>query len=534
MTHGAASPGRRLLLFGLLAVTTLALLLRVPSAAEPLGIDQGFWSSAAHQMARGQVLYREVWDHKPPGSFLMYLSAFTLFGWNTASVAWFDILASAAAALLIFAIGRRSDGVIMGAAAAAIYATMTMPAWLYRHGGFLERSVAETYIVVLVGTAALCAVHLRDRPSTSLAVILGLSGGAAVLLKPNAGIYLPALAIWLFAYFSGPRRHAIRTILIAAAASVVPLGVTVVWLWAIGALPDARVALIDFNRAYVSQGFTPSGYALAFSKAVFLRMKTEPLWTAGGIGALAAAWDLARTRKVDPLAGLAVALGAGAAIAIIANGAWLFNSYFIQAQPALALMAAWLLVSAWRPRFVHRPAAIALVLIGAALLFRGDYVGRIFEYAVADLEQLRGMGDRTAYLERFGSYANNRGYSARANEELIAYLRQRTGRDDRLYLFGINGSTIYFSTDRLMANRFLRVNVFVPSTFGHPGFSLRDVTRELDARRPVYIIFEELHSPSAMGVAVDHLQQDPDVLRLLAAYRLETRIEDFTLYRRAD
>lgn len=534
MTPGASPPGHRPLVFGLLAVTALALLLRVPSTAEPLGIDQGFWSSAAHQMARGQVLYRDAWDHKPPGSFLMYLLAFTTLGWNTASVGWFDILASAAAALLLFAIGRRVRNSTTGAAAAAIYATMTMPSWLYSHSGFLERSVAETYIVVLVGVAALCAVHVRDRPSTALAVVLGLSGGAAVVFKPNAGIYLPALAIWVLAYSRGPRRDSLRLLLVAAVASVVPLAATIWWLWAAGALPDARVALIDFNRAYVSQGFTPGGYALAFSKAVFLRMKTQPLWTAGGIGALVTAWDLARTRKIEPLPGLAIALGTASAIAIIANGAWLFNSYFIQAQPALALMASWLLVSPWRRGIAHRSAAIMVVVIGAWLLFTGGYAARISHSIAADLEQMRGTGDRNAYLGRFGGYANGRGYSARANEELTAYVRERTRPDDRLYFFGINCSAIYFSTDRLMANRFLRVNVFVPSTFDHPGFSLRDVTRELEMKRPVYLIFEELHARSAMGLAVDALQQDPDVRRLLEGYRLETRIEDFTLYRRAD
>ena len=85
-----------------------------------------------------------------------------------------------------------------------------------------------------------------------------------------------------------------------------------------------------------------------------------------------------------------------------------------------------------------------------------------------------------------------------------------------------------------MANRYLRTNVFVPSLFPAPGFALADVVRELEAARPVYLVFETLHSPSAMGVAVDALQDDPEVRRLLAAYRLETRIEDFSIYRRLE
>lgn len=533
MTSGAPPPGR-LLLYALSGLTVLALLLRIPTIAEPLGIDQGLQASAAHQMSHGQLLYRDVWDHKPPGSILMYLTAFNLFGWTAVSVALFDILAATAATFLIFTIARRLAGTLAGAIAAAVYATMTMPSWLYGHSGFLERSVAETYIAVLVSLAAWSAIRLRERPSVRFAVLMGLCGGAAVVFKPNAGIYLPAFALWLLLYADRPWQQTFRSLVVAAAASFVPLLVMLGWLWSIGVMPDARVALLDFNRAYVSQGFTASGVALAFSKAVFYRMKTEPLWTAGALGAVVVASQMVRFRKVEALPALAVAWGAGAAIAIVANGAWLFNSYFIPAQPALAIMAAWLVTARPRRDIVHRAAAVLLIVISVVLLVQRNYVARVYVYTRADVQQLLGRGDRISYLERFGGYANNRGYSARANDELTGYLRQRTAPGDRVYFFGINCSGIYFATDRLMANRFLRVNVFVPSTFPHPGFSLADVVAELESKRPAYLVFEELHNPSAMGVAVDHLQEHTDVLRLLRAYALETRIEDFSVYRLAD
>jgi hypothetical protein len=197
-------------------------------------------------------------------------------------------------------------------------------------------------------------------------------------------------------------------------------------------------------------------------------------------------------------------------------------------------MAAWLVTARPRRDIVHRAAAVLLIGISVVLLVQRNYVARVYVYTRADVQQLLGRGDRISYLERFGGYANNRGYSARANDELTGYLRQRTVPGDRLYFFGINCSAIYFATDRLMANRFLRVNVFVPSTFPHPGFSLADVVAELESKRPAYLVFEELHNPSVMGVAVDHLQEDADVLRLLQAYSLETRIEDFSVYRLAD
>jgi len=100
----------------------------------------------------------------------------------------------------------------------------------------------------------------------------------------------------------------------------------------------AKVAVVEFNRFYVAEGFSPARYAVDFSKAVWLRMKTEPLWTAGAAGAMAAVWQLARARRLPPAAGLAVIWGGAAVLVIVVNGARLFNSYFIQALPPVALL----------------------------------------------------------------------------------------------------------------------------------------------------------------------------------------------------
>src|SRR4029450_2806725 len=118
-----------------------AFALRIPSIAEPLGIDQSLWASAVRGMARDQLLYRDVWEQRPPGIYFTYLTGFRGFGWTPAAVAWMDILASAATTLLVFAIVRRLSDFTTGAVAAALYAALTMPGWLFRHDGFLERSV---------------------------------------------------------------------------------------------------------------------------------------------------------------------------------------------------------------------------------------------------------------------------------------------------------------------------------------------------------------------------------------------------------
>jgi hypothetical protein len=91
---------------------------------------------------------------------------------------------------------------------------------------------------------------------------------------------------------------------------------------------------------------------------------------------------------------------------------------------------------------------------------------------------------------------------------------------------------LYFEADRLPAQRFLRVNEFVPASFPAPGFTLAEVAGELAARRPVYLVFEQLHTGTSMANDVDRLESAAALDPLLRAYEREIQIEDYTLYRR--
>jgi 4-amino-4-deoxy-L-arabinose transferase-like glycosyltransferase len=532
---------RLTLTVALLAVALAALSLRVLSISEPLGIDQSLWASAVRGMDHHQRLYRDVWEQRPPGIYFIYLTGFRVFGWTPAAVAWLDILASAVTTWLLFAIVWRLISAMTGAFTAALYALLTMPGWLYRHDGFLERSVCETFIVLCVALAAWCAVRwrvfgARDSGRSLYSFGVGLFGGVAVVFKPNAGLYLPALLVWMWIYrpASVTVREAVRVVVLALlGAAVAPL-LTLFWLWRLDLLADARVAVLDFNRFYVSQGLTITGYTLDFSKALWLRMKSDPLWLAGGVGSLAVGWELARRRTLDALPGLAVCWGGAAALVIVVNGARLFNTYFIQAFAPLALLAVWLLVERPRVSVGGRLVSLVTAALMLTLLVQRHYIARVDEFASADLAVMRGTLDRSTFLDLFGGYGNERGYSARANDELAAYVRAHTSPDDRIFLFGINGAGVYFLSDRLTAHRFLRVNFFVPSEFPNPAFTLDAVVADLTVRRPKYLIFEQLHSSSEMGRIVDSLQSREEIKRLLERYRLETTIEDFSVYRLHD
>ena len=529
------------------AIIGLAFVARAFAAVEPLGIDQGLWASAVRGMDQGQLLYRDVWEQRPPGIYFIYLAAFNVLGWKASTIAWLDLFASMGTAAALFVVTRRLIGVTAGAVAAALFAALTMPAWLYDNGGFLERSVCETFIALAVGMGAWGAIRFRASGHLTAAAIVGLCMGAAIVLKPNAGLYLPGLLIWMIAYRpagmpAGWRAWTGPLAVIAATTLVIP-ALTFLWLWRLDLLHDAKVAVVDFNRFDVGQGFTLIGQVMAVADKVAYRIETDPLWFAGCVAGLLAGIELVRRRAVSPLAGLAMCWGGAAALVIFVNGARLYNSYFMQVLPPLTLMTVWLFFEWSRRSGARKSLAVIVAIVMMAILvgFRiheprkvRSYLAQVVASVRPNIEQALGRSDRVAYLDRDGNYGRPRGYSARANAELAAYIREHTGPDDRIFLFGINGAEVYFSTDRLTAHRFLRVNFFVPTDFPDPSFTLESVAADLAVRLPRYLIFEDLHTAAGVGELSKRLPQSPELAMLMQHYARETVIEDFTLYRRVE
>jgi hypothetical protein len=520
------------------ALIGLAFVLRAFAAVEPLGIDQGLWASAVRGMARGQLLYQDVWEQRPPGIYFIYLTAFKVLGWKASTIAWLDLIASMATAGVLFVITRRFMGLTPGAVAAALFAVLTMPAWLYGNGGFLERSVCETFIALAVGLGAWGALRFRDSAHLPAAVAVGLCMGAAITLKPNAGLYLPGLVIWMVAYRPAALAPGWRAWIwplgtMAAATLVIPAA-TLLWLWRLDVLHDAKVAVVDFNKFYVGQGFTVAGQFLAFGDKVGYRIKFDPLWFAGCVAGLLAVVELIRRRTVSPLAGLAMCWGGASALVIFVNGTRLFNSYFIQVLPPLVLMVTWLFFDWARGSRWRKSTGAMVAVLMLAILVQNGYVARVMTSVRANVDQAIGRSDRLAYLDRDGNYNKPRGYSARANAELAAYVQAHTTPDDRIYLFGINGAEVYFAADRLTAHRFLRVNFFVPTDFPDPAFTLEAVASELVVRLPRYLIFENLHTAAGVGELSKRLPEAPELAALMQHYAREVVIEDFSLYRRVE
>src|SRR5262249_45892964 len=93
-----------------LLIVVGAFVVRLTGFVEPLGPDQGVFATIGWGMQHGLALYRDLWEQKPPGIYLMYRLAFALFGTDVNAIFWMDYLGAVLTTLVLFELGRRLIG----------------------------------------------------------------------------------------------------------------------------------------------------------------------------------------------------------------------------------------------------------------------------------------------------------------------------------------------------------------------------------------------------------------------------------------
>jgi hypothetical protein len=258
--------------------------------------DAGIFGTIGEQLARGHLPYRDAWDHKPPGIYLISAIASLLPGpiwpsfWGIA-VAWL-----AATGMVL----RR----VAGLPVAAI-AVISMGLYPVAVGG------GETEAFAVLPAIVGFVMAMRDRWVAS-----GVAAGFALLFSAQAAPLLVAIVV-----FAQMRPRSIEAVV---AGLLLPLGAAVASLAAVGILPAAFDAVITYNGVYLG-----SNRGGDLGTAYYLLVAVVPL---------AVALPFASSREFDRADGAALAWCAAAGLLLIVQGRLLAH-YIIPLAIPLAILA---------------------------------------------------------------------------------------------------------------------------------------------------------------------------------------------------
>ncbi|UQA64055.1 glycosyltransferase family 39 protein [Polyangium aurulentum] len=509
------------------------------------GRDQGIYTMVARAVLDGGMPYRDAWDFKPPGIFLIYALARALFG----AAPWgIRVLEAAGLVAMSFGLVRLArvwwgDGRIgLVGAAIAVLVHVQLDFW--------HTAQPESF----AGMLTIAALTLAPRPgkdgrlhpdATPLGAYVAagaLFGFAGLLKPPLAGgavvvMLVPAWAALRASPESGPRaslfsalRAALRPGLALLAGGALPFVVCLAWFAAKGALGDLHRVLFVFTPHYTAlgwEGSSPVGmlyYALTEWLQHYASITFVGLMLLLGLGS---------TAREKPLLGLLLGIIAMHLVGVAMQGKF-FPYHYGATWPLTALVAALGISKAWG--WARQRGAL-----GAAGFFVALAVVMFARTATKDVEDsflvrckkrvsiaAGGFRDQRA-LDRLASVAD---VDAVNNRGVADFLRARVPQDRPVFVWGFEPA-IYDMSGHRPATRYL---YDVPQRVSWAKEEARRVLMEDLSRRPPAAIVVEHHDvfPMVTGDAIDSADtlHDFHALRSLVhdRYELAATIDDLDVY----
>lgn len=333
------------------------------------GRDQGIYATVGRGVLEGLMPYRDLWDFKPPGIFLVYAVAELLFGASMASVRVLEV-----AGLLIIVIafqrmagelfGQQRIGLVGGALAALIHAQLE----------FWHTGQPETFGGVLTVLALMVTVRLRgltlQEPARARArargwVVVGALFGVAFLLKPPLG----GGAVVCAAYLAGAEREASRSwkraglvVLVMGAASLIPILACAAWFAGRHAWDALRWTLFEFTPGYTALGWKGAPLGMFLYGAQESLIGFSAVVPVGIVAAF-----VLRPLHSSERQGLFLLLGVVALhIAGIAMQAKFFQYHYAATLPLLAFIAGLGLYKLWRRALAWRAVGVTAFALAVA------------------------------------------------------------------------------------------------------------------------------------------------------------------------
>jgi 4-amino-4-deoxy-L-arabinose transferase-like glycosyltransferase len=311
------------------ACVLLALVLRAPFAAAPLGIDEGGLAYVAeHWRAHGTSLYGDLWLDRPP--LLLVAVRLAVAAGGAVGLRGLGALAAAALVVVAAAVAREVGGARAGRAAAVATAVLASSRALDS-----VYTPAELLAAVPSAASVLCLlVALRTGRARYLIAAGALATSAALVKQSFLDATLAGIVFLVASARYGPRAGRARAAAAwAAGALAPPAAVAVASVAGVLRGGDLPYALLGFRLdALRALGGQPGAFALHFLGLV------ASATASGLVVAAYLAARHARRLRVDPR--IAWTLGAwllGGLAGVLAGGSY-WSHYLIEVVPATAVL----------------------------------------------------------------------------------------------------------------------------------------------------------------------------------------------------
>lgn len=455
------------------AIVVAYLALRAPLLAVPLERDEGAFATVGAAILRGEVPYRDVFDHKPPGAFYAYAAGLALVPHSAVGVHLFLLAWNLGTLLCLASLARVVAGERAARWSAFAFAVVSIAPAVQ---GF---SAGSEMLLLLPLVASLrLSVAGAAAGRGGLLALAGAAGAFACWIKQPAALPLAASALLL--YERCPTRRDLARAAAAWLAGAVAVGTAVAAYFVVAAgAAEFWYWTVEHSRLYAA---LPVANALARAQAGFANLVRDlPLFVVAAVAGVV--WGLRAGRDGARFAAAFLVLS----LVSIFHSRFFYLHYFALLAPALALAAGVALAAAQEGLARSRRATRLYVAIVVVLALAPPLAARPWYWLAADRNQViaRLLGPQ----------------GADADELVAEHLRAHSAPGDRIFVYG-SEPQIGFLSGRRDLNPFVMVYPLTWPWPRHREFQER-VWSAVERERPAFIVVSRLRNSLVRSPAVD-------------------------------
>lgn len=505
------------------------------------GRDQSIYSLVAREVLDGRMPYRDAFDFKPPGIFVLYAFARSLFGSSMVGIRILEALSMLGTVwglvrLSEHLFGRRTVGLFAGALASQVHAQLdfwhtaqpetfgaTLTIWgLVLSARGVESNARRRALLLWLGAGVLFGIAgLMKPPLAGAGAVVAILVAAREIVRARGWAKSDGLRSWI-------------PVAGMALGGVAPTALTLVWFASTGALGDLHQVLFVFTPEYTKiswqhQSVPPMAY---YGVVEWLTSYSSAL-LAGMICLLAF-----RPTKSE-LPGVIAILGCIAIhIVGIVMQAKFFPYHWGATFPLTAILAALGFEKALT--FASRRGTLGLVgftALFAVAAYTKCEAPNFGEGSFAHRTRLRLQllvnppADATTAWDELACIAD---VDAVQNRAVANYVAAHTKPDDPLFVWGFE-CAIYDLSDRPLASKFI---YNVPQRAIWSAAPMQEALMgDLRETPPAAIVVEHddvfSHVTGSRDDSAASLRKFPELRRMIDdEYRMAESIGDFDIYLR--
>lgn len=334
-----------LVIFLTLLIFTSAHFKYIQSALEP---DEGAYAYAAQELIRGQITYKDFFDHKPPGIYIIYSFIFKFIGVSTLLIKASATIAIILNSILIYFIAKRilSKKHLSLAASLLYLFSMSLP--------FIDSGYANTeiFMTVFILTSTILIINNKNNK------IIALSGffiGISLIIKQVAIANFLATVIWLKLF----QKKKIPQLITYFLGFITPVCLITIYFYKKGALNNFAFANIIYNQAYINHAPLPNRI---MSFPLLIVLENPAIWIFGILGSFLILKNIYKTKNTYLVLISINLLFSFLLLQYLGLGT---THYYQQLTPFLIISTVYFISSCYSKKYL-RPIIIYIIIISVA------------------------------------------------------------------------------------------------------------------------------------------------------------------------